>query len=249
MKTRLTLPIHLILGLALVSGCASPEAVRLHGGFLKRERATVGVALGEVRSPGIRGWNGGYEHLRRYDWGNYDLGRQDRFGTRGGAPDGPPPALEPLPRGEGSVFTLMPRMEAVDTHALMEASERFAQGISRPGWRVVPLPVAVHEVDAGAPHLQGLDALVLLDYTWYGLRCLRTHEAGELAEAGADLTARMVDLSTGRLLWRSPVIRIRNPLWCRCGDSDCHPVIVQGVREALFDAQGAAVKDFLGLAP
>lgn len=249
MKTRLTAPIHVILALALVSGCVSPKAVRLHEDFLKRERLTVGVALGEVRSPGIRDWNGGYEHLRQYDWGNDDLGGEGRPGSRGDAPGGPPPVLDPLPRGEGSIFTLMPRMEAVGTHALMEAAERFAQGISRPGWRVVTLPAAVREVNAGAPSLQGLDALVILDYTWYGLRCLRTHEAGELAETGADLTARMVDLSTGGLLWRSPVIRIRNPLWCRCGDSDCHPVIVQGVREALFDAQKAAVKDFLGLVP
>jgi hypothetical protein len=239
--------------LALASGCAAHGPVRLQGDFLMRGQARVGVALGKVASPGIRDRNGGYGHLWPFISAVPEYDDIDVFSEKGNEQERKrlPGTLEegPRPPVQGELYSLRSLMDVHGSDALRRAVSRFAQGLERPGWLVVPLEVSVGEVKPDAPHLKGLDALIILDFTWYGAFCHDAGIAGDLADTGADLTGRMIDLSTGELLWRSPVIRIRNPVWCRCSDPACYADIAGGLGGAVNDAQEAALKDFLGKTP
>jgi hypothetical protein len=237
------------LALACEAGCASPKAVRLDEAFLKRGHPAIGVALAKGGSPGIRDRYGGYEHLWPFISRGSEYDQLDVYSEKGGAsePEPEPGGVQPPQRGE--LLTLRSRMDAASRDALKEAVKSFAQGIMRPGWRVVPLSLAIDKVDPEAPYLKGLDALIILDYSWYGVQCHDEGLAGDLADSGADLTGRMTELTTGRLLWQSPKLEIRNPVWCRCSDPACYDDIGRGVRGAVFDAQEAAVKDFFSQTP
>lgn len=251
-RRLLTIPV-LLLALACAAGCASAGKVSLQGDFLKRERASVGVALGRAGMPGIRDQTGGYERLWPFVSGGPDYDREDIFSGRNdegqqgpaaqGLQDG---AVQPR---QGALFTLRSQLDEANRDTLRNAVNSFAKGLERPGWRVAPLDLAIGKVNLDAPYLKGLDALVILDYTWYGARCHDAGLAGDLADGGADLTGRMIELPTGKVLWQSQKIRIRNPIWCRCSDPACYSAIARGVREAAYDATDAALKDFFGRTP
>lgn len=253
MKRRLHAILAFFLAMACLCGCSSSKAVHLQGEFLEREHAALGVALFRAGSPGVRDWEEGY----RYSWPFFSTApgyeQQDVFSEKGNEAEAKqrqaaPPDSSGPPK-QGKYASLGPRLGAVGAGALTEAVERFALGIRRPGWRVVPLHLSIGKVDFEAPYLKGLDALVILDYSWYGVFCRDVKKGEELADGGADLTARMIDLSSGKLLWQSPKIRIKTPLSCRCGDPGCFEVIARGMRGAVIDAQGAALDDFNGRTP
>jgi hypothetical protein len=221
------------LALACAAGCAAPNSVPLQQDFLERGHASIGVALRMVGTPGIRyrTWVTGPET----NGGDYD--RVPAYSHLG---DYTPPVNQPW----GSLES---ELDAVGSSSLRAAVNRFAQGITRPGWRVVPLVQTVDKVETDAPYLKGLDALVVLDYSWYGTLCHNAQPAGDLADGCADLTASMIDLSTGGILWQTRLIQIRNPAWCPCSDATCYSSITAGVRGAVYDAEAMAVKDFFGI--
>jgi hypothetical protein len=253
MKTRLLPVLALSLVLACAAGCGRRGPVRLHGDFLKREHAAIGVALGPSSLPGVRDSAGGYAYAvprvfpgPGYDeWGDYsDQGRESESGAVHGDV-----RAKPLSSRQGALIALKGQLEDACRDAPREAARGFARGIEKPGWRVVPLDIAIGKVDPDAPYLEGLDAIVILDLGWHGALCRGEGPAGDRADAGVDLSGRMIDLSTGRLLWRSPKIKIRHPVPCGCVDPGCGAVLARGVNGAVDEAREALLRDFSPQAP
>jgi hypothetical protein len=250
MQRRLLSILSFLLAMACAAGCAAPGPVSRQGDFLRQEHVSIGVALRVIGAPGIRSGEKGYKPPAGVGPG-YD--RMDVYSDQGGESETGPRKGgvlgSPVPPSQGAYSSLESQLAGVGSDALREGAKKFAQGIERPGWRVVPLGLAVDEVVPDAPYLKGLDALIILDYTWYGAYCGSAAPEVDLSDAGADLRGRMIELSTGRTLWQSRDIGIRNPLWCRCDDPACREGIAAGVREAVCDAQEAALRDFLGETP
>jgi hypothetical protein len=256
-KPRFLLLAAVLIAGALLCSCASRRPVPLPEQIRDARGLTVGVALDRICPPEMR-----IEGLPTGGAGPYGtvpgiLGRHDRDRWYGDA-------RHPIPLSDKR--KLERYLREGDADVFREIQDRLVKELSAGGWNAVALKGRVKK--DGLPRFEGhgsgyaerdyrgvapgegLDALIVIDCRWYGMHChyIDYYHQG-FTDAAARFQGQMIDLSTNRLLWRSPEVGVRNSVPCKCNEPGDYPCIKASLHQAALEASSGLLEDLLGGGP
>lgn len=249
------------LVMTLLDACTSSKAISLPADFWNREKLNIGVALARASEPKVD--TGLSLFGRPVPFGDilgggseaYDEGGE--YSTRGGMESEFGQGWERLENREyGSTAKEFPapseeagsleeRLRAMDAKMLMAVQKQFVQRLARAGYHAVPIQGNMGDDVRRAQGLEGYDALVIIDCRKYGVYCPSPRSGRALTSVNADMQARMIDLSSGTIIWQSHRIRARNRVSCRCEDAKCFPMIRDSLESLVTHAGDAMLRDLL----
>ncbi|HQG31595.1 MAG TPA: hypothetical protein PLA83_06675 [Deltaproteobacteria bacterium] len=244
--------------MALLGACMSSKAIPLPADFWTREKLTIGVALAGTSEPKVKesltlfgrplpygstlaGGGEAYDEGGEYS----DQGEmQSEFGYGGEGLETRDygSSAKHLPAPSAETGTLEERLRALDAKLPMAVQKHFVKRLEQTGYRAVPIQGDVSDVRQ-VKELEGYDALVIIDCKRYGVFCPTRRSGRELASVNADMQARMVDLASGKIIWQSPRVEVKNPVSCSCDDAGCFPKIRGALERSVAHVGDAMLSD------
>ncbi len=148
-----------------------------------------------------------------------------------------------LPAPSAEAGTLKEKLLAMDAKLLMAVQEHFVKRLAQTGHHAVPIQGNIGKEVRHAKGLRGYDALVIIDCNRYGVHCPTPRSGRASASVNADMQARMIDLASGRIIWRSPRMKVKYPVSCTCDDANCFPMIRDALERSVTRAGDVMVRD------